>query len=365
MNFKTVKAVLYITDQAVAVQSDKGVLKTIVFPEGLSVEKKLRDREALEQLLRDELAPLSKKVPTVVIVLGPSVLFQTSVSKKDEIEAAREVLLGSLPFSKDVASEKTIATPRKTYLLATNRDYYATLQAAAEKVGINVQAVLPLSLFSDVPDGEKLSKPDIKTILQKQSLYPAGDFLTEFVRENKEISQEEPQEVPDADFSPKEPILYEKTLTWNTSRLLLILGFLIILTILMGGLIYTQQMHQRRVSGEKVVTREREVTLTPTPTPVTEVAKSDLKVMVENGTGTPGQAGKVKDLLTESGYTSVETGNADTSDHTQTEVTFSLKVSSKQQQEIKDVLLKRFSAVTTRIDSEATNDIVVTTGEEK
>ncbi len=45
-----------------------------------------------------------------------------------------------------------------------------------------------------------------------------------------------------------------------------------------------------------------------------------------------------------------------------TEVVFSSKVSQKQQQEIKDLLLESFTAVTTSIDPAAIIDITVITG---
>jgi hypothetical protein len=104
----------------------------------------------------------------------------------------------------------------------------------------------------------------------------------------------------------------------------------------------------------------------PTPTEAPEeTAKSDLKVSVQNGTGTAGQAGKVKALLEGIEYTEIEIDNADSSDHEKTEVVFSSKVSEKQQQEIKDLLLESFSAVTTSIDPAASTDIVVITGAAK
>jgi hypothetical protein len=103
---------------------------------------------------------------------------------------------------------------------------------------------------------------------------------------------------------------------------------------------------------------------TPTPTP-REVSKSDLSVEIQNGTGTPGQAATVKGLLEGIEYSNITTGNADNTDHTETEVIFSSRVSSSQQQEVKDILLKSFEAVTTSVDKSASTDIVITTGTQK
>ncbi len=61
-------------------------------------------------------------------------------------------------------------------------------------------------------------------------------------------------------------------------------------------------------------------TQAPTATPVpAEVDKKTLKIEVQNGTGESGVAGKMKNLLVEKGYEgTIETGNADNYDYTET-----------------------------------------------
>ncbi len=48
----------------------------------------------------------------------------------------------------------------------------------------------------------------------------------------------------------------------------------------------------------------------PSPSPVAAIDKSKLKILVVNATSISGHAGKFKKLLTDAGYTSVDTGNA-------------------------------------------------------
>jgi len=57
----------------------------------------------------------------------------------------------------------------------------------------------------------------------------------------------------------------------------------------------------------------------PTPSPIT-VSKSDIKVAVVNGGGTPGAGSKMKTFLEEKGYIVVNVGNAKEYTYTQTEV---------------------------------------------
>ncbi len=62
-------------------------------------------------------------------------------------------------------------------------------------------------------------------------------------------------------------------------------------------------------------------TPTPTPTPdVTQLDKSTLSVQVLNGSGIVGEAGKMKTLLEEKGYTVDNTGNAETYDYETTKI---------------------------------------------
>ncbi len=61
------------------------------------------------------------------------------------------------------------------------------------------------------------------------------------------------------------------------------------------------------------------LTLAPTPSPVS-VNKSDIKIAVLNGGGTPGAGSKMKTFLEGKGYTVVSVGNAKEYTYTQTEV---------------------------------------------
>lgn len=59
-----------------------------------------------------------------------------------------------------------------------------------------------------------------------------------------------------------------------------------------------------------------EPTTTPTPTP--QLEREELRVKVLNGSGTPGKAGEVRDILRDAGYSDIVTGNADAFDYEET-----------------------------------------------
>lgn len=59
---------------------------------------------------------------------------------------------------------------------------------------------------------------------------------------------------------------------------------------------------------------------TNTPTPTPSFKKEDLKIKVLNGSGTPGKASEVKDILKQKGYGEILVGNADNFNYQKTEV---------------------------------------------
>ena len=58
----------------------------------------------------------------------------------------------------------------------------------------------------------------------------------------------------------------------------------------------------------------------PSPTPTPSVKREELKISVLNGSGTPGKATEVRDLLLEKGYSDIVRGNADNFDYTVSEL---------------------------------------------
>ena len=104
----------------------------------------------------------------------------------------------------------------------------------------------------------------------------------------------------------------------------------------------------------------------PSPTPLPKIDKKTVKIQVQNGTGTPGQAGIVVKALEDEGYSSdnIKTGNADKFDNSTTSITardnFEEIVN-----DIKEVLKSTFDKITVvspNLDKDSEFDIVVVTG---
>ena len=102
---------------------------------------------------------------------------------------------------------------------------------------------------------------------------------------------------------------------------------------------------------------------TPVPTKSPEpINRETISIEVLNGTGISGEAKLLSDKLKTLGYSDITSGNAETSDNTETTVTFSKTLSQSVQDEIKKELDSFYKTVNVKTSSTQKSDIVVITG---
>jgi hypothetical protein len=134
----------------------------------------------------------------------------------------------------------------------------------------------------------------------------------------------------------------------------------IIAAVIIGALVTRQP---KKTEEKKDVVTE---TPSPTPTEAPKIEKSSVKIQVQNGTGTPGQAGDVVKALEEAGYSSenITSTNADSYDHT-TAVISARANYDQIVSDIKDTLkstLPDFSGGSKLLDEGSEYDVVIITG---
>ncbi len=107
---------------------------------------------------------------------------------------------------------------------------------------------------------------------------------------------------------------------------------------------------------------EKEIpTPAPTKTPA-PVKKETVTIEIKNGTGITGEAKLLQDKLKTIGYTEVTVGNADSTDNTETTITFKKTLSQQIQDEIKKELESFYKKVNISTSSTLENDILIVTG---
>lgn len=359
-----IPTLIYLTDSSLSLQTEKKVLLTVSYPEELVKDKTILDEDALTAFISAALDKVPDAKNVKVIVVGKGILFQTVVPLGSSDQKEKE-FFASIPYDKSDMVERRIQTKTKEYILVTSKKFYQIVINGLRNQSSSISSVVPLSLFVDEVDEDVLATDDIKAIFSKEQLYSQANFL-EALPSAPDFKKDEEIDVSNSSLklntsTNMPPFTLVKK--WNMTALLIILGFLVISTLVFGGFLFIEQ---KRFANAPVPTPvASEVTPEPTEVATQEVDKGSLTVSVLNGTGTAGQAGKVKSIMEELGYNSVSTGNADSTDNIKTTVSFSDKVSKLRSDEIVKELEKVFTSVTRAKDDSITNDIIVVTGEEK
>jgi len=143
--------------------------------------------------------------------------------------------------------------------------------------------------------------------------------------------------------------------------------FLLVGALVVGGFFYYKSKVGEDPAGG---TQTPQATTSPeetvTPAPAEEVKLDSLKVNILNGSGIPGEAGKVQALLEEGGFADFETGNAENYNYTITEVTLKKGVSSAAFDAVKEAL-DEYNVVKQEdsLDEDSEFDVEIVTGTRK
>lgn len=208
----------------------------------------------------------------------------------------------------------------------------------------------------DTPEN-KTASPDSQTIREE-------DSVSKDVPEKEQVSSEDVKEWL-KDVRPDTTKEVEKGRGPGLKTIILIVITLLLLGAVVGGVLYYQKGVSQPVVEEAVPTQTQVQTATPTP----EAEKIDLTkitVNVLNGSGIAGEAGKVKDLLVDLGFSdeNVSTGNA--AAYNFEDVSVSLKESASEAiyDEIKSALSENYevSLSNDKLDENSDYDAVLTVG---
>ncbi|BCX14885.1 MAG: hypothetical protein KatS3mg088_568 [Patescibacteria group bacterium] len=180
----------------------------------------------------------------------------------------------------------------------------------------------------------------------------------------KEQQVLEKVEIEKVDNPTEEKAIQQKTPFW-----ILFLVFLLGLTLgagLIGGIFYYKskveksQIATSSPTPETLINKE-DVKETPKPE---ETKISDLKVLILNGSGIKGEAGKVEALLKEAGFEKTETGNADSYDYKDTNIFIKPNINDSVYEKIIDIL-EGYSLKKADLETSSGYDIKIIVGKTK
>lgn len=356
-------SVLFFKNTSLDLFTDKGAEKdTLTLPKDLVKNLAIKDKEEFKQLVLDFFARNSLKNQKILLILSEDVTIQKSLGLLTEEKKKKE----EEEFVKDIKVEEekqlrmVLADEKNTYFLATSKDLIDPLNEALNNVGSQLLMVVPISLFANLSEKNVITTLEAGKILENIKALKFGDFLTqgEEVVQKQSVYQVAKPEKEDKLFSLDFLVIFLAIMV--TTALIVFIGLI------------TGVLDVRIEKFQSLLGSSPSPTLAPTPTPtevpIEAVSKKELKIQVLNGTGTPGQAGKARDLLKESEFKNVEVADAEeqSEDREKTEIVYSLKVSDKDFKEIVTLLEDNFASVSAKVDKQLSDfDVVITTGAAK
>lgn len=162
---------------------------------------------------------------------------------------------------------------------------------------------------------------------------------------------------------------------FSWGKLFFVILFLLALGALIGGIYFYQSsvsIEENEVMPSSFPTpvfieedNKGSVQETPTPTSQSQLNLSKFSILIKNGTGIPGEAGKTSELLQAMGFSKPDTGNASNFNFKDTEIAMKSSVPDSVFELIKSTLEKNYVSVvksSQNLSSGQSYDIVITVG---
>lgn len=218
-----------------------------------------------------------------------------------------------------------------------------------------------ISSFSQLDSDKDLSKEEKED--EKSEEKPVKEEP-----EKEEPAEEEKEEAKD--WTPSEEDTEEIEEKPSKTKILLVIFVVAIIGLIVGGVFY----YRSRVSKTETTDQPEptptasEETPTPTEELVTEeVDYSEYKVSILNGSGIIGEAGKVEDLISDLGFDSIETDNAESYDFQTTEISMKEDTPDAAISAIEELIGESFTVerTGTSLAENSTYDIIIIVGTKK
>lgn len=141
----------------------------------------------------------------------------------------------------------------------------------------------------------------------------------------------------------------------------LVLGAILLLIIIIVGIFVVRSSGKQATPNPTPETQGLSAPSTPLPT-ATPADKTAVTIEIKNGTGIAGEAAYLQGVLKSLGYSEITVGNADTTNNTDTTITYSSSVDKSVSDEITQKLTSIYEVVNTSNSSTQTKDVVIVTG---
>jgi LytR cell envelope-related transcriptional attenuator len=323
-------------------------VETIEFKESIIRDLNVVDRKKYKEQIKKYIQ-LKKLVNCeVILVLAKSVCFETDIeiTKDKPYTDQKKAFLDLIPFE-NVFIRK-LEEGKKTKVIAVNRNLYEPLLKVLGELDCKVDIMVSKHLIEKIVDGGEFSYDQGVAIIESMEKIENMNFLGfKFSPEEKEKEKEEVKKV-------------------EKKRLLIMIPAFSLLLIVMGILLYfnreslflikkkpmdlsylTQQAQIDQPEGELTTEGVDQESVEASSSAETQLIQADqlsleilenLSINVLNGSGIPGQAGKVQDALEEFGFKNIAVGNVRQTTSPKTLVLYKPQVDQATRKAILDIL---------------------------
>jgi len=306
----------------------------------MASDPKIKNKDNLDETLKTEdSGDKSKEETTVITVKSGKSL---GSSQKD------------IPSTRDINIESETEESAEPVIKKSD----APMESKSIPIGDEPKKVSSFSLL----DADK--KPS--DVAQDSPAEAEKEIKTEEVKKDKdEVSQEEIKDWMDIASDKAQ----DGEKGGGFKKILLFLIIAAIVGVIAGGVYYyTTNVQKGTSSSETPDEQTSQDSQQPTPTEVEELPDlTQLKVQILNGSGIPGEAGKVEDLLVEAGFEDIATGNAESYDYKDTEVSLKSDIPGGVFDEIDKALSEVYTPALSEenLDETSEFDIVIIVGVKK
>ncbi len=202
--------------------------------------------------------------------------------------------------------------------------------------------------------------------LQTITEHIGGDIKeSENIQEDLAKAVEEVQPVATQPERIEQPIDQGK----NANPLWIIIPGIFLLGALLGGIIFYQKSLNKNATETPSPSPASEASVsspTPSDIPISQVNFAKYPILVQNGSGMPGEASNASSILTAAGFSVSGTGNADSYDFTKTVIQAKGDVPASFIGKISDTLSKTYVVDKPQsLPDSSTNEVVVIVGSSK
>lgn len=185
--------------------------------------------------------------------------------------------------------------------------------------------------------------------------------ITKHMSNDVKASAEVQEEIVEAAEKVESPIITQEPVKQNgVNPLVVIIPGVLLLGALLGGIYFYQSTVNRNaeVSQTPSPTVPPPVVATPSASPSAQVNLAKYSVVILNGSGISGEAGKVKDLLVKAGFRVTSTGNAATYDFKKTVIKAKSTIDATYLAKLSETLSKTYVLDTNQTLPDSSKDSV-------